>query len=69
MAWDRGGFRTSSGISLDEAKRFIEEYFEKYPGVKSYIDAAIAGARRGNAPRPSSAADGSFPRSTARTTG
>jgi len=32
-------------ISLDEAKRFIDEYFEKYPGVKAYIDRAVAEAR------------------------
>jgi DNA polymerase-1 len=40
------GLSNQLGIPLDEAKRFIDEYFEKYPGVKRYIDAAIAEARR-----------------------
>jgi len=33
-------------ITLEEAKRFIDEYFETYPGVKAYIDRAIEDARR-----------------------
>ena len=40
------GLASQLDISLDEAKRFIDEYFEKYPGVKAYIDRAIADARR-----------------------
>jgi DNA polymerase-1 len=40
------GLSHQLGIGLDEAKRFIDEYFEKYPGVKAYIDSAIAEARR-----------------------
>jgi DNA polymerase-1 len=40
------GLSSQLGIPVDEAKRFIDEYFEKYPGVKRYIDAAIAEARR-----------------------
>ncbi len=40
------GLSSQLGIGLDEAKRFIDEYFEKYPGVKDYIDSAIARARR-----------------------
>jgi DNA polymerase I len=40
------GLSNQLGIGLDEAKRFIDEYFEKYPGVKGYIDSAIARARR-----------------------
>jgi len=39
------GLSNQLGIGLDEAKRFIDEYFEKYPGVKGYIDSAIARAR------------------------
>jgi DNA polymerase-1 len=39
------GLSNQLGIDLDEAKRFIDEYFEKYPGVKRYIDSAIASAR------------------------
>ncbi len=40
------GLSNQLGIGFDEAKRFIDEYFESYPGVKAYIDAAIADARR-----------------------
>jgi DNA polymerase-1 len=40
------GLSSQLGIQLDDAKRFIEEYFEKYPGVKRYIDTTIAEARR-----------------------
>jgi DNA polymerase-1 len=40
------GLSNQLGIGIDEAKRFIDEYFEKYPGVKGYIDSAIARARR-----------------------
>ena len=32
------GLSRQLGIELDEAKRFIEEYFETYPGVKEYIE-------------------------------
>lgn len=39
------GLSNQLGIALDEATRFIDEYFEKYPGVKGYIDSAIARAR------------------------
>jgi DNA polymerase-1 len=40
------GLASQLDISLDEAKRFIDEYFEKYPGVKEYTDRAVAEARR-----------------------
>jgi DNA polymerase-1 len=40
------GLSSQLGIPLEEAKRFIDEYFETYPGVKRYIDAAVASARR-----------------------
>jgi len=39
------GLSSQLQIPLEEAKRFIEEYFEKYPGVKRYIEGAIAEAR------------------------
>jgi DNA polymerase-1 len=39
------GLSKQLDISLDEAKRFIDEYFEKYPGVKSYIERAVFEAR------------------------
>jgi DNA polymerase-1 len=40
------GLSNQLGIPLEEAKRFIDEYFAKYPGVKAYIEKAIAEARR-----------------------
>jgi DNA polymerase-1 len=39
------GLSRQLGISVDEAKRFIGEYFEKYPGVKAYIERSIERAR------------------------
>ncbi len=33
------GLAQSTGMSRDEARDFIQTYFEKYPGVKSYIEA------------------------------
>ena len=32
-------------VSRKEAKEFIERYFERYPGVKRYMDAAVAEGR------------------------
>ena len=32
-------------VSRKEAKEFIERYFERYPGVKCYMDAAVAEGR------------------------
>ncbi|MDD4856559.1 MAG: DNA polymerase I [Candidatus Krumholzibacteria bacterium] len=40
------GLANQLGIGLVEAKRFIDEYFEKYPGVRAYIEKSIAEARR-----------------------
>jgi DNA polymerase-1 len=39
------GLASQLDISLEEAKRFIEEYFKRYPGVKSYIERAVLDAR------------------------
>ena len=39
------GLSKQLDISLDEAKRFIDEYFEKYPGVQRYIERAVSEAR------------------------
>ncbi len=39
------GLSRQLGIELDGAKRFIEEYFETYPGVKEYIEHSKALAR------------------------
>ncbi|GJL96455.1 MAG: DNA polymerase I [Hyphobacterium sp.] len=33
------GLANNLGIDRDEAKNFIEKYFEKFPGVKTYMDA------------------------------
>ncbi|MCB1195811.1 DNA polymerase I [bacterium] len=35
-----------TGISQKEAKEFIQAYFEKYPGVKQYIDDTLEKARK-----------------------
>ncbi len=35
-----------TGISLDEARQFIDAYFDRYPHVKQFIDDTIAGAER-----------------------
>lgn len=40
------GLAQSLDIETDEARRFIEDYFRSYPGVKRFIDTTIAGARR-----------------------
>lgn len=40
------GLSKALGLSLDEAKAFIDEYFERHPGVREYIDHAIEEARR-----------------------
>ena len=39
------GLAQRLGIAHGEAKAFIEAYFEQYPGVKDYMDAAKAEAR------------------------
>jgi DNA polymerase-1 len=39
------GLSRQLGISIEEAKRFIGEYFEKYPGVKAYTEKSIERAR------------------------
>jgi DNA polymerase-1 len=39
------GLARQLGISVDEAKGFIEEYFDKYPGVRDFIDESIERAR------------------------
>lgn len=39
------GLSKDLGISVDEARKFIEDYFLRYPGVKRYIDRQIQSAR------------------------
>ena len=40
------GLSQQLGIDTKEAKRFIDAYFEKYSGVRSFIDATLEQARR-----------------------
>lgn len=40
------GLSRNLGISTAEAARFIEQYFQKYPGVKKWIDATLAQAAK-----------------------
>ena len=35
-----------TGITLDEARGFIERYFERYPTIKAFIDKTVAEAER-----------------------
>jgi DNA polymerase-1 len=39
------GLSQRLGIPRKQAAELIEHYFEQYPGVKTYMDATIAGAR------------------------
>ncbi|NIM19478.1 MAG: DNA polymerase I [Candidatus Latescibacteria bacterium] len=43
------GLAQALDIDFKEAKQFIEDYFENYPGVKRFIDDTIEGARRNGA--------------------
>lgn len=36
----RYGLSSMLGISVDDAQKYIDEYFEKYPGVREYIEGA-----------------------------
>lgn len=40
------GLSRDLGLSIDEAQRFIDAYFLKYPGVKEYIDKQIKKAEQ-----------------------
>jgi DNA polymerase-1 len=40
------GLAQALDIETDEARRFIDDYFRSYPGVKRFIDTTIAAARR-----------------------
>ena len=40
------GLSQQLGIDKGEAKRFIDAYFDKYKGVRTFIDATLAEARR-----------------------
>jgi DNA polymerase-1 len=44
------GLSRNTGVSRKEAAAFIEKYFEKYPGVKRFMDEAVSeGMRKGYA--------------------
>lgn len=47
LAYGQGAFGLAQnlGISRKEAKEIIDNYFEKYPGIKTYMDQSIAQAR------------------------
>ncbi|MEZ4741363.1 MAG: DNA polymerase [Bdellovibrionota bacterium] len=36
----------TTGVSLKEAKQFIESYFESFPQIRKYIDSSIAAAKK-----------------------
>jgi len=40
------GLSRQTGISVSEARAFIAKYFERYPGIRDFIDSTIAQARR-----------------------
>jgi DNA polymerase-1 len=40
------GLAQQLGIDKSEAKRFIDAYFDRYKGVRTFIDATLAEARR-----------------------
>jgi len=40
------GLAKDLDISFEEAQKFIESYFERYPGIKSFIDETIDGAAK-----------------------
>lgn len=40
------GLSQRLGISMQEAKRYIERYFTRYQGVRKFLDGILAGARR-----------------------
>lgn len=39
------GLSQQTKMSVDEARQFIDTYFARYPGIKTYIDSTIAFAR------------------------
>lgn len=47
IMYGAGAFRMSSelGMTMKEAQIFIDEYFEKYVGIKQYVERTIAEAR------------------------
>lgn len=40
------GLSRQTGISVSEAKKFIERYFARYPGLRGFIDSCVEQAKR-----------------------
>jgi DNA polymerase-1 len=40
------GLSQQTELDLTESKQFIDTYFERYPGIKDYMEKTIAGARK-----------------------
>ncbi|HRC54090.1 MAG TPA: DNA polymerase, partial [Bacillota bacterium] len=40
------GLARNAGVSREEARQFIDTYFQRYPRVKEYMERAISEARR-----------------------
>jgi DNA polymerase-1 len=40
------GLSETLSISRDDARKYIDQYFERHPGVKRYIDETLEGARK-----------------------
>ena len=38
------GLSNNLGISRKEAKAYIETYFERYPGIKDYMERVVRGS-------------------------
>ncbi|MEZ6186271.1 MAG: DNA polymerase [Planctomycetota bacterium] len=48
IAYGMGAQRLArdTGLSLDDARSFIDSYFAEFPGIKGYLEAQVAYARR-----------------------
>ncbi|MCC7293537.1 MAG: DNA polymerase I [Phycisphaerales bacterium] len=48
IIYGQGAFGLSRGLGISQAaaKRFIDRYFERYPGIRAFIDQCVAHARR-----------------------
>ena len=57
----RSGSSRQLGIGTDEAKELMDEYFERFGGVRDYLRDVVDEARRTATPRRSSAAGATCP--------
>ncbi|MEZ5721643.1 MAG: DNA polymerase [Paracoccaceae bacterium] len=60
------GLARNLRIPRAEAQGFIDRYFEKYPGIREYMDDTVAFAKEHGFVRPCSAARSTRPRSAPR---